>query len=65
MSGQSPSIEALPLLTVAEAARLLGAKTYPVYKLCKKGKLAHGEIGERIVIPRSEVERYAQELVYG
>jgi excisionase family DNA binding protein len=51
------------LVTVAQAARLLGAKPCPVLELCERGELPSTRIGERILIPREAVIEYADSVV--
>lgn len=50
------------LVSVAEAARGLGVKPYPVYELCESGELPHGRIGQQIVIPVEAVRQYAERV---
>lgn len=50
------------LLSVAEAARRLGVKPWPVYELCESGELPHSRIGQRVVIPVHAVRAYAEKV---
>lgn len=51
------------LLTVTQAAQMLAASPWDVRQLCESGRLDHGKIGGRIVIPVTAVRRFAAELV--
>ncbi len=53
------------LVTVAEAARLLGAKPYLVLEPCEAGELPSAMVGERRVIPARAVREYAERIVKG
>ncbi len=44
------------VLTVPEAARLLGISRTHAYGLVSRGELVHVRLGRRIVVPRHAVE---------
>ncbi len=44
------------VLTVPEAARLLGISRTHAYGLVSRGELVHVRLGRRIVVPRRAVE---------
>jgi len=50
------------LLRIDEAAAILGVARITVYRLIWRGLLRPVYIGRAVRIPRSEVERFAQEL---
>jgi excisionase family DNA binding protein len=51
------------LLKIDEAASILGVARVTVYRLVWRGLLRPVYIGRAVRIPRSEVERFARELV--
>ena len=44
------------VLTVPEAARLLGISRTHAYELVARGDLAHVRLGRRIVVPKHAIE---------
>ena len=50
------------LLKIDEAAAILGVARVTVYRLIWRGLIHPVYIGRAVRIPRSEVERFAQEL---
>jgi excisionase family DNA binding protein len=50
------------LLRIDEAAAILGVARVTVYRLIWRGVIRPVYIGRAVRIPRSEVERFAQEL---
>jgi excisionase family DNA binding protein len=44
------------VLTVTEAARLLGISRTHAYELVARGELAHVRLGRRIVVPKHALE---------
>jgi len=50
------------LLRIDEAAAILGVARVTVYRLIWRGLIRPVYIGRAVRIPRSEVERFAQEL---
>jgi excisionase family DNA binding protein len=46
------------LLSVREAASILGVCTSTVYKLCAEGKLRHVRVSNAIRIPQAALKRY-------
>jgi hypothetical protein len=51
------------LVSCATAAQMLDVTPWAVHQLCTEGRLPHGRIGTRIVIPRAEVVRLARAVV--
>jgi len=51
------------LLKVGEAATLLGVAKITIYRLVWAGAIKPVHIGRAIRIPRSEIERFARELL--
>ena len=51
------------LLTVDEAASLLGVAKVTLYRLIWRNLLRPVHIGRAVRIPRAEVERFARELM--
>jgi excisionase family DNA binding protein len=45
------------VVTVSDAARLLGISRTHAYELVTRGELAHVRLGRRIVIPKHALER--------
>jgi excisionase family DNA binding protein len=50
------------LLTPAEAARQLSLSRYTIYEELKAGRLRGRHYGRVILIPREELERFAESL---
>jgi len=48
------------LLSVREAARLLGLGRDSTYQLIREGRLRAVRIGRRLLIPRTELEDFVQ-----
>lgn len=46
------------LITVPQLCNELGIGKSTAYKMLKSGQIAYGHIGRKIVIHRSELERY-------
>ena len=46
------------LITIPQLCKELGIGRTTAYKMIKSDQLAHGYLGRKIVIHRSEVERY-------
>jgi len=51
------------LLKIDEAAAILGVARVTVYRLIWRGLIRPVYIGRAVRIPRSEIERFARELV--
>ncbi len=52
----------LPLvLSVGEAARLLGISRAHAYELVARGELAHIRLGRRVVVPRRTIEQLIED----
>jgi excisionase family DNA binding protein len=51
------------LLRIDEAAAILGVARVTIYRLIWRGLIRPVYIGRAVRIPRSEVERFARELV--
>jgi excisionase family DNA binding protein len=51
------------LLRIDEAAAILGVARVTVYRLIWRGLIRPVYIGRAVRIPRSEIDRFAQELV--
>jgi excisionase family DNA binding protein len=51
------------LLRIDEAAAILGVARVTVYRLIWRGLIRPVYIGRAVRIPRSEIERFARELV--
>jgi len=45
-------------LSVSQASKQLGVSARLVYKLVRSGSLTHIRVGNRIIIPESELENY-------
>ncbi len=54
---ESESVTAAPslVLTVGEAAALLGISRAHAYELVARGELAHIRLGRRVVVPRRAI----------
>jgi len=48
--------QATMVLTVPEAARLLGISRTHAYELVTRGELAHVRLGRRIVVPKHSID---------
>lgn len=46
------------LITIPELCKELGIGRTTAYKMIKSGQLSHGHIGRKIVVHRSELDRY-------
>ena len=46
------------LITILQLCKELGIGKTTAYKMIKSGKFSHGYIGRKIVIHRSELDRY-------
>ncbi len=46
------------LITIPQLCKELGIGKSTAYKMLKSGQIAYGHIGRKIVIHRSELERY-------
>ena len=51
------------LLTVEEICGELGIGRTTAYKLIKEGVLASGRIGKRIIVTKTELDRYIDKIV--
>lgn len=57
-----PITETKYMLSVKDAARVLGVSTHTVYRLINKGLLSSKKVSERITcIPAEEILRYLNE----
>jgi len=57
MSAGSDRLEPL-VLSVPEAARLLGVSRNLAYELVREGRLPHVRLGRRVLIPRVGLEQW-------
>jgi len=53
------------LVSVKEAASMLGLSAWEVYQLCGDGRLQSGKHGKRRLVSRESVEAYAAEILAG
>lgn len=49
------------VLSVVDAARLLGISRAHAYELVARGELAHIRLGRRVVVPRRAIDRLIED----
>jgi excisionase family DNA binding protein len=57
----APPPEPPPMVSITEAARLLGVSRTSLYQLMDTGELSSRKLGRRRLVPRAALEVYAAE----